>query len=115
MELRLKRAYEPAEPTDGFRVLVDGIWPRGVSKVHAALDLWAKQVAPSAELREEFHHEHLSWEDFECQYRAELAANPAVEESRKLLQPHEVVTLVYAAHDEIHNNAIVLRSVLQGT
>lgn len=112
MELRIKRAYVPATPDDGFRVLVDRLWPRGVSKEHAAIDLWAKDVAPSAELRTAFHHEGMPWPTFVDAYRAEAAGNPAIETLRTEIAPHKVVTLVYAAHDEEHNHAVLLREIL---
>lgn len=112
MELKLKRAYDPAEPSDGFRILVDGLWPRGVSKVRADLDLWDKEVAPSAELRKAFHHEGMSWDDFEAKYRAELAGSPALEELKQEVAKHPVVTLLYGSHDKAHNNAVLLKELL---
>ncbi|ALJ21677.1 DUF488 domain-containing protein [Microbacterium sp. No. 7] len=113
MELRMKRAYEPADADDGFRVLVDRLWPRGVSKERAAIDLWAKEVAPTPELRTAFHHGGLDWSAFADAYRAELAANPAVPALRETLAAHDRVTLVYAAHDEEHNHALLLRTFLE--
>jgi uncharacterized protein YeaO (DUF488 family) len=114
MEVRLKRVYDdPAD--DGFRVLVDRLWPRGLSKERAALDLWAKDVAPSTELRKAFHHGDLSWTDFEAAYRAELEgpARAAVESLRAELSSHPVVTLLHAVADESHNHALILREALQ--
>lgn len=114
MELRVKRVYDPPATDDGFRVLIDRLWPRGLSKEHAALDLWDKDVAPSRELRTAFHHEGMSWEDFEKAYRAEVAADgPAVAALRDQLSGHPVVTLLYATHDEAHNHAILLREALE--
>ncbi|MCP2635777.1 DUF488 family protein [Microbacterium sp. HD4P20] len=114
MELRTKRVYDDPAPADGFRVLVDRLWPRGLSKERAALDLWAKDVAPSTELRKAFHHDGLSWDDFAEAYRAELggAARGAVEALRAELGTHEVVTLLHAVHDDAHNHALVLREIL---
>ena len=116
MEVRLKRVYDDSSPDDGFRVLVDRLWPRGLTKERAALDLWAKDVAPSTELRKAFHHEDLSWPDFEAAYRAELddPARTAVESLRAELAPHPVVTLLHAVADESHNHALILRETLQG-
>ena len=115
MELRLKRVYDPPAPEDGLRVLVDRLWPRGLSKDRAALGQWAKDVAPSTELRKAFHHENLSWPDFEAAYRAELdgPARTAVESLRAELAQHPVVTLLHAVADESHNHALILRDVLQ--
>ena len=114
MEIRTKRVYDDAAPDDGFRVLADRLWPRGVSKEKARLDLWAKDVAPSADLRIAFHHDGMAWPDFESAYRAELAANPAVDALRDELAKHPVVTLLYGSQDEEHNGAVVLRERLQG-
>lgn len=112
--LHLKRAYEPAVPADGKRILVDRLWPRGVSKEHAALDEWMKEIAPSDALREWFGHEPERWPEFQRRYKAELHEHAAeVEQLRALAKAH-TVTLVYAAHDEERNNAVVLRDVLLG-
>lgn len=115
MEIRLKRVYDDAAPEDGFRVLVDRLWPRGVSKERAALDLWAKEVAPSTELRRAFHHDDMSWADFETAYRAELAGplRSALDALRADLAPHPVVTLLHAVHDDTHNHALILREALE--
>jgi uncharacterized protein YeaO (DUF488 family) len=113
MEIRLKRVYDEPAPGDGFRVLVDRLWPRGLTKERAALDLWAKEVAPSTELRRAFHHDGLSWDDFEAAYRAELegSARTAVASLRAELSAHPVVTLLHAVHDD-RNHAVILRDVL---
>ena len=115
VEILLKRVYDDPAPDDGFRVLVDRLWPRGLSKERAALDLWAKDVAPSTELRTAFHHEGLAWPDFEAAYRAELGgtARAAVASLRAELAAHPVVTLLHAVADESHNHARILRDVLQ--
>jgi uncharacterized protein YeaO (DUF488 family) len=110
--LRLKRAYEPAEPDDGTRILVDRLWPRGVSKAKAALDDWIKDVAPSTELRKWFGHDPARWSEFQRRYRAELRRQSATLHHIRALAKAGVVTLVYSAHDELHNDAVVLRSVL---
>lgn len=108
--VRTKRAYEPASDDDGYRVLVDRLWPRGVSKEKAQLNTWMKEVAPSTELRRWFGHDPARWDEFERRYRAELAAP----ERRRLVDEladravHGSVTLVYGARDTVHNEAMVL-------
>lgn len=109
--VRLKRVYEPKAPDDGFRVLVDRLWPRGVSKSEAAADLWLKDVAPSAELRRWFDHRPDRWETFRQRYETELASNPALQTLRRLADTSDV-TLLYAAKDQAHNNAVVLTALL---
>jgi uncharacterized protein YeaO (DUF488 family) len=112
VEIRIERAYDDASPDDGLRVLVDRLWPRGLSKERAALGLWAKDVAPSTELRRAFHHDGMSWDAFAAAYRAELAENPAVRRLRDELQGHEIVTLLHSVHDAEHNHAVLLREAL---
>ncbi|GMA14697.1 DUF488 domain-containing protein [Deinococcus metallilatus] len=112
--LRLKRAYEPAEPGDGVRILVDRLWPRRVSKTKAALDDWMKEVAPSTELRKWFGHDPARWPEFQRRYRAELVQQSGALDRIRSLARNRVVTLVYSAHDEQHNDAVVLRDVLLG-
>ncbi|WP_127820611.1 DUF488 domain-containing protein [Microbacterium sp. CPCC 204701] len=115
MELRLKRVYDEPGPDDGLRVLVDRLWPRGISKDRAALDLWAKEVAPSTELRKAFHHGGMTWDAFADAYRAELAgpSRPAVEWLRQEIASHDVVTLLHAVHDAAHNHALIVREMLE--
>jgi uncharacterized protein YeaO (DUF488 family) len=108
----LKRAYEPAEPDDGVRILVDRLWPRGVSKAEAALADWMKDIAPSTELRQWFGHDPSRWAEFRRRYRAELHQHPQELDRIRALARTQTVTLVYSAHDEEHNDAIVLRDVL---
>lgn len=111
MDLRLKRVYEPATPADGFRVLVDRLWPRGITKERAAIDLWAKDVTPTPNLRKAWHAAPAEqWQDFATQYRHELdhESAPAVEALRETLAAHPIATLIYASHDEVHNHASVL-------
>lgn len=114
MDIRLKRVYDEPASGDGFRVLVDRLWPRGLSKERAAVDLWAKDVAPSTELRRAFHHAGMSWEDFATSYRAELdgPARTAVASLRADLAEHPVVTLLHAVHDD-RNHAVLLREALE--
>jgi len=117
MELRRKRAYDTAESSDGFRVLVDRLWPRGVSKERAEIDLWAKDTAPSPELRQAWHAaSDDEWSAHADRYRAELDGESAsaLEDLAGELKKHEVVTLVYAARDEQHNHAVVLDEALRG-
>lgn len=113
MELRTKHVYDEASPGDGYRVLTDRLWPRGLSKERAQLDEWAKELAPSTELRKAFHHEDLPWPEFEERFRAELASNPAVAERAAAWAEHDVVTLLYGSHDAEHNQAVVLQEVLE--
>ena len=110
--LRLKRAYEQATPDDGTRILVDRLWPRGVSKARAALDDWMKDIAPSTELRQWFGHDPTRWADFQRRYRIELSAHGAELDHIRDLAARQIVTLIYSAHDEVHNDAVVLRQVL---
>ncbi len=108
-----KRAYEPASATDGFRIYVDRLWPRGLSHETFHYDLWDKEVAPSTELRQWFHENPTAeWTEFEQRYSRELQANPAFEALRKLIADKPVVTLLYSSHDTTHNNALVLQSAL---
>lgn len=113
-DIRLKRAYEAVADDDGTRVLVDRIWPRGVSKDKAALDEWLKSVAPSTELRKWFGHDPEKWDEFCGRYREELQDDERAEGVERLRTLHEAgrMTLVYAAKDETHNNAVVLKQLL---
>jgi len=114
-DLAVKRIYEAPDKADGQRVLVDRIWPRGISKEHAALALWLKEIAPSDELRKWFGHEPARWAEFRERYRVELDGNDeAVAQLRGLLGEGKV-TLLYGAHDEAHNNAVALAGYLRGT
>ena len=113
--LRLKRAYEPAEPSDGTRILGDRLWPRGVSKDRADLSDWMKEIAPTTELRKWFGHDPAKWPEFQRRYRAELAQQAADLDRIRALAARGVVTLIYSAHDETHNDAVVLHQVLLQT
>lgn len=110
----LKRAYEPASPADGTRILVDRLWPRGVSKARAALSDWMKEIAPSTGLREWFGHDPAKWTEFQSRYRAELQGHQSLLDQLRDLAGKGVVTLVYGARDQQHNEAVVLRDVLLG-
>jgi len=111
--LQIKRIYEQADPADGYRVLVDRLWPRGVSHEAAALDEWLKDIAPSPELRTWWSHDSARLEEFAQRYRAELDDNPAVGVLRERMTEHPVVTLLYAAHDPHVNHAVVLADYLR--
>ncbi len=111
MSISLKRAYEQTAKTDGVRVLVDRLWPRGVTKTKANIDLWIKDLAPTTELRKWFGHDPEKWSEFQKKYRAELKGNPALSEIRALSRQGNV-TLVYAAKDQMHSHALVLKQVL---
>lgn len=111
MDIQLKRAYDAAAPEDGTRVLVDRLWPRGVSKDEAHVDHWLKEVGPSTALRQWFGHDPAKWEEFRRRYGEELQHNPAWDALVALARQGSL-TLVYAAKDEVHNNAVVLRQML---
>lgn len=110
--LRIKRVYLPAAEGDGRRILVDRLWPRGLSKSQARIDDWLKDVAPSTGLRKWFGHDPARWVDFQERYRAELCSNPAMA-GLAALAAAGPATLLYAAHDEVHNHAVVLAAYLE--
>jgi uncharacterized protein YeaO (DUF488 family) len=110
--VRIKRAYEAPSADDGTRVLIDRLWPRGIAKAEAAVDHWMKEIAPSTELRKWFGHDPARWEEFQRRYRSELKDHRDELERLRELAREGVVTLVYAAHDETHNDAVVLRDLL---
>jgi uncharacterized protein YeaO (DUF488 family) len=112
MPLKTKRIYEEATKADGYRILVDRLWPRGIRKEDAAIDLWLKEVAPSTELRKWFHGDKGDWTEFKKKYKAELKDAPALEELRELAGEHKTITLLYAAKDEEHNHAQVLQQLI---
>ena len=115
-ELRIKRVYDPPSAEDGTRVLVDRLWPRGVKKADAKVDLWLKDAAPSAELREWFGHDPQKWKEFQARYRKELADNAeALAPLHDLVDHGKPLTLLFAAKDEEHNNAVVLKDFLVST
>ncbi|HEX4370081.1 MAG TPA: DUF488 domain-containing protein [Rhizomicrobium sp.] len=112
MTIAIKRVYDPPEPSDGFRVLVDRLWPRGLTKEKAALDLWAKDIAPSTELRGEFNHQPEKFAEFKKHYRLELSKNPVLAAFRKELKRPKV-TLLFGARDPKINHAAVLAEYLK--
>jgi uncharacterized protein YeaO (DUF488 family) len=113
-DIRLKRAYEPPSAADGTRILVDRLWPRGVSKSAAAIDRWMKDIAPSTALRQWFGHDPDRWGEFRRRYTAELRARPDKLAELRTAARAGPITLVFAARDERHNDAVVLRDVLLG-
>lgn len=110
--IRIKRIYESPSPDDGQRVLVDRLWPRGISKERADLTEWYKEIAPSTELREWFGHEPALWQEFQHRYAQELDANPDAVAHMCALHAKGDLTLLYAAHDPVINNARVLLAYL---
>lgn len=112
MNLKIKRAYTPATAEDGQRFLVDRLWPRGVKKEALTLTAWLKDVAPSDALRRWFGHDPERWAEFRRRYRAELKSHPEVLQPLRAARARGVVTLVYSARDEAHNQAVVLREYL---
>lgn len=109
MQIKIKRIYEKPRQDDGRRILVDRVWPRGVKKEQAHIDLWLKDIAPSTELRKWFGHDPDKWLEFRKRYRAELRRNRAAVRQLKQELDKGPVTLVYSARDEAHNQAVVLR------
>lgn len=110
--IQIKRIYDPPAKSDGYRVLVDRLWPRGMKKEAADIDEWAKDLAPSSDLRKWFGHEPRLWSDFEQRYNNELKVNEAVKTFAKAHAGEKSITLLYAAKDEEHNHAIVLKKYL---
>jgi uncharacterized protein YeaO (DUF488 family) len=113
VDVQLKRAYEAPSPADGYRVLVDRLWPRGVSRDRARLDEWTRELAPSAELRRWFGHDPERYEEFRRRYREELAAHEEKLGELRGRARHGTLTLVYGARDTEHNDAVVLAELLR--
>lgn len=113
--IQIKRAYETVSKKDGYRVLVDRLWPRGIKKETLALDAWFKELAPSTELRKEFGHDPKKWKSFQAQYKKELRSPEAKEKILFLIKTakNSNLTLLYGARDEAHNNAVVLKSMIE--
>lgn len=111
-DIGIKRVYEAPSPDDGFRVLVDRVWPRGISKQAAAVELWMKELAPSTELRQWFGHDPARWDEFRARYLAELDGQHGQLEALRAHAGNRRLTLVYSARDEAHNQAAVLREAL---
>jgi uncharacterized protein YeaO (DUF488 family) len=113
MDIRLKRAYEPAAPADGYRVLIDRLWPRGVTRERAALDAWERELAPSKELRQWFGHDPGRFAEFRRRYIEELRGERARLTRLRRLARDGTLTLVFSAHDPEHNDAVVLAEILR--
>ncbi len=113
MTIRLKRVYQPADPGDGYRILVDRLWPRGMTKAAAHVDLWLRPIAPSNELRTWYGHDVVRWDEFQSRYREELATHGELLDLVLDIERHEkTVTLLFGAKDEEHNEAAVILSAL---
>ena len=112
IEIMTKRVYEPADPEDGIRVLVDRLWPRGLTKDHVAADLWLKAVAPSTELRKWFHQNMQQWEAFQRRYLAELDDQPEAVEKLLELAKENRLTLLFSSREAEHNHALALKEYL---
>ena len=110
--VKLKRAYEPPAAGDGTRILIDRLWPRGIKKADAAIDLWMKNVAPSTGLRQWFGHETDRWPEFRRRYADELRQRSDLVDELRALARNGPITLVFGAHDQTHNDAVVLREIL---
>lgn len=112
--IQIKRAYEEANETDGFRILIDRLWPRGLSKEKLGINLWLKEIAPSNELQKSFGHDPQKWEEFRDKYTDELKEKTdQLEQIKKIEEKEGNLTLIYAAKDEKHNNAVVLLEILK--
>jgi uncharacterized protein YeaO (DUF488 family) len=112
MAVQVKRIYAAPAKTDGYRILVDRLWPRGVKKETAQIDTWMKEIAPSTDLRNWFNHEPEKWKPFCEKYKAELKGSVALTELRALIREHKTVTLLYGAKDEEHNQALALQKFI---
>ncbi|WGJ14375.1 DUF488 family protein [Methylocapsa sp. D3K7] len=112
--IRVKRIYDPPDPSDGTRILVDRLWPRGIARDKAHLDAWLKDAAPSDALRRWYSHAPEKWPEFRSRYLVELQQNPAVAELREHIDKAKTVTLLFAAKDDARNNAVVLHTFLEG-
>ena len=112
-QINIKRAYEPQNSTDGYRIYIDRLWPRGLSHENFHYDMWDKEIAPSSQLREWFHTDPEGrWPEFESKYEEELKNNPSFAQLKKLVESKDKVTLLYSSHDEQHNNAVILKNAL---
>ena len=113
MPIKTKRIYEPYSNDDGYRILIDRLWPRGIKKEDSHIDKWLKEIAPSTELRKEFNHMVDKWEQFKVAYHTELNNSPAVKELLADIKKHRTVTLLFAARDEEHNHTLVLQQFIK--
>jgi len=113
MDIKLKRVYEHPAESDGKRILVDRLWPRGLTKEKAKVDIWLKEIAPSTELRKWFNHEPAKWAEFKKRYEVEMQRNPEIVSTLEELIAQGKVTIVYGAKDEAHNEAVVIKGYLE--
>ena len=113
MKIKIKRAYEPAERSDGYRILVDRLWPRGIKKEDLHFDVWLKEIAPSTALRKWFNHDAEKWKEFKEKYTVALKQSATMKDLKELMNKHKIITLVYGAKDEEHNQAVVLKEFLE--
>lgn len=112
--IKLKRAYDPESPDDGYRIYIDRLWPRGLSHETFQYDYWDKEIAPGTELREWFHADPENrWDEFRKKYAEELLAMPAFGQLERMVDSHPVVTLLYSSHDHDHNNAVVVAGLMK--
>ncbi len=111
-QIKLKRAYEPPEADDGLRILIDRLWPLGLKKTSAPIDEWMKDIAPSTELRKWFAHDPARWQEFRRRYQSEIRQHTKQLDRLRTLAQHGPITLVFSAHDEVHNDAVVPRELL---
>lgn len=111
--IKLKRVYEEPSPDDGYRILTERLWPRGVSKERAKLDQWMKGVSSSPDLRKWFSHDHDKWDEFKDRYRKELFGSEAIQELIDIIQTQDTVTFVFASRDEDHNSTVVLKDFIE--
>ncbi|MEW6202092.1 MAG: DUF488 domain-containing protein [bacterium] len=111
--IKIKRIYDKVDKDDGFRILVDRLWPRGLSKEKAQVDLWLKDIAPSNELRKWFNHDPVRWDEFQNRYKKELdGKKQLIMELKKIVKDRMVVTLLFSASDKEHNNAAALKKII---
>lgn len=114
MKVYIKRSYDPPSSDDGFRIFIDRLWPRGLRHSNFHYDLWAKNIAPSNDLRRWFHADPINrWDEFKSRYIAELNQSEAFMRFRQLIQSHDIVTLLYSSHDNKHNNAVVVANMIE--
>lgn len=111
-DIKIKRVYEAPSEEDGYRILIDRLWPRGLSKSAAAIQNWAKDIAPSTELRKWFNHDPQKWDTFQEKYIEELKQNPSIYTFMETINRQKTISLLYGAKDEEHNNAVVLKNYL---
>ncbi len=112
MPVKIKRVYEPASRSDGYRILVDRLWPRGIKKEDAQVDKWLKDIGPSTALRKWFNHDPEKWQQFQVKYRTEIKGSEALAELQSDIHKHKTVSLLYGARDEEYNHALALLKII---